>query len=137
MRAQRRRPRGGGTILEPITAADDSLQVRTRVLGERLRKRVQRVGDDGAAGGAEAVVVELEDAEGARGGEEGDERVDGAPAERVVAQVDLDERRLVDQRVADGGERGRDLRDQAAGEDVGEVRDLAWARARLSDWVAG
>ena len=126
MRGERGGPCLGGAVLQAVAPADNRPQVRLDgwVFGEGLGEAGEGVCDDGAAGGAEAVVVELEDAEGARGGEEGDEGVDGAPAEGVVREVDLDERGLADERVADRGERGRDLGDEAAGEDVGEVGNL-------------
>ena len=146
VRLERGRPRLGGAVLETVAPADDRAQVRlhfgfrvfcTGVRGEGVGEASEGVGDDGAACGAETVVVELEDAKGARGREEGHERVDGAPAEGVIREVDLDERGLADERVADRGECGRDLGDEAAGEDVGEVSNLRMWGARGQIWEVG
>ena len=57
-------------------------------------------------------------------GEERDHGLDGAAAECIVAEVDLDEGGLVLERVADGRERLRNFGNESAGEDVCEIRDL-------------
>lgn len=124
---ERLRPRLRRAVFETVAATYDSTQPRRLVLFLREPRRLcERVRDDFAAGGPEAVVVQPEDFERAVGREEGDDGVDGASAERVIAQVYLDERRLVLERVAYRGESLWNLVDQTTGENVGKVGDLKW-----------
>jgi hypothetical protein len=113
------------SVLETVPAADDDLEVAllARCLAE-LCGLEKCGGDDGASSRTEAVVVQLQDGEGAIVGEEGHHGIDGAASERVIRQVDLDERGLRLQRVADGGQCLRDLGDEAAGEDIRKVSNL-------------
>lgn len=74
--------------------------------------------------GTEAVVVEVQVAKGGVRGEEGDEGGLHVQAEGVVVQVYGVEVGELEEGGEQGGERGGDFREEAAGEDVGEVGDL-------------
>ena len=112
--------------LQSVAAADDGLEVRD-ILALRAGflfaggELLQGLGDEGAGGGAEAVVVEVEVAEGHVLAEERAERLDGVEAEGVVVQVDRVQLLALEEGSEEGVERRGDLGQQAAGEDVGEV----------------
>lgn len=134
MRLQRLTPRRRTPIFQPIPSADNRPQIRrdALLLGDQSRFE-ESIGDDGAACGSEAVVVEFEDLEGAVAGEEGDHRVNGTTAIGVVAQVDLDETCLVDERITEGGQGLRDFGDQTTGEDVRKVGNLEQCGVQSTD----
>lgn len=74
--------------------------------------------------GTEAVVVEVKVAKGGVRGEEGDERRLHVQAEGVVVEVYGVEVGELEEGGQERGEGGGDFREEAAGEDVGEVGDL-------------
>lgn len=74
--------------------------------------------------GAEAVVVEVQVAQGGVRGEEGDEGRLHVEAEGVVVEVYGVEVGELEEGGQERGEGGGDFREEAAGEDVGEVGDL-------------
>lgn len=122
-------PGGHAAVLEAVAAADDGLEVGHVVAffagGVFLRgEGGEGIGDEDAGGGAEAVVVEDEVAEGDVLGEEVDEGRLGVEAEGVVGEVDGVEVGQREEGGEEGGERLRDLGEEAAREDVGEVGNL-------------
>jgi len=56
--------------------------------------------------------------------EEGDDWIDGSGPERIVTQVEFDERGLVLESVTDRGQRGGYFGDKATGKDICKVRYL-------------
>jgi hypothetical protein len=122
-------PGGHAAVLQAVAAADDGLEVRDRGavcagLGLLARERGEGVGDEDAGGGAQAVVVQEQVAQGCVLGEEVDEGRDRVEAEGVVREVDRVQVGQREQRGEEEGQRGRDLGEEARREDVGEVGGL-------------
>jgi len=131
VRSEGFRPGNHGTVLQPITAANDGFQRRVgcfrfRFLDLELRDGVR---DGGARGGAEAVVVQDQVLEREMRGEEGDEWRFGQETEGVVREVDRGEAGEVKEGGEEVGEGGRDFFLEAAGVDVCEVGVL-WRTGR-------
>jgi hypothetical protein len=82
---------------------------------------LQSLGDEGAGGGTEAVVVEVEVAERDVLAEERAERLDGVEAKGVVVQVDCVQFLALEEGSEESVERRGDFGEKAAGEDVRKV----------------
>ena len=134
MRGEGLGPRGHAAVFEAVAAADDGFEVghgggaRGAGGGFLGGEGGEGVGDEDACGGAEAVVVEDEVAEGDMLGEEVDEGGLRVEAKGVVGEVDGIEVGEGEERGEEGGEGLRNLREEAAREDVGEVGDLEGGR---------
>lgn len=107
-------PGGHAAVLQAVAAADDGLEVG-HVLAFLaggfllLGECGEGICDEDAGGGAEAVVVQDEVAEGDVLGEEVDEGRLGVEAEGVIGKVDGVEVGEGEERGEKGGERLRDL----------------------------
>lgn len=85
---------------------------------------MESTGDDRTTSRTKTVVIQAKDLEAAIVGEEGNHRVHRSSSKGIVTEVDLYERSLVLQRVADRGKCLRDFRDQTTSENVCEISDL-------------
>jgi hypothetical protein len=97
----------------------------------------ERIGDERAGVGAEAVVVEVEMLQRRVAREEGQDRLDGVAAKGVVIEVDRPEVFEADQRVEKRRDCRRNLGKEAAGVDVGEVGFLPGGRMSASAVAGG
>lgn len=118
-------PDRGRAVLETRPSAHNGAELaRLALLLQSGRELEDRTGDDLAALGAETSVVELNDLVDVVVLQERGHRIGAAAAESIVREVELDQTLVVDERIAQRRQSLRDLRDQATGEDVGEVNDL-------------
>lgn len=125
MGCERVGPDGGGPIFETVTPADNGAKIGGFPLCfAELRRFMECRGDDRTARRSETVVGELESLEGSIVGEEGHHGIDRATTESIITEIDLDQGGLVNERVANRGQRERDFGDQASSEYVCKVCDL-------------
>jgi hypothetical protein len=112
-------------VLQPVPSTDNRLQVGLLSGSLRLLCILEEsLGDDGASPDTETVVVQLENLEVAVIFEEGHHGVCAPSSKGIVREVQLDQRGMRLQSIADGREGGGNFADQTPGEDVCKVRDL-------------